>query len=214
MMRIFSPSSQAKALLCAFALAAFLCGGSGEASAKHKITCSSPNGKYAECFAGAMGWPVLKKQYSGRCIQNQSWGYNAATGVIWVAGGCSGVFADVGQVYAPPPPVPPRYYRNSGVLNGCFGAGCGKKYKDPGIDTRPQFDKNGEPNFDKKGRYIGCHGNGCGVDSPSQGDDEIDTRPQFDKNGEPNFDTKGGYIGCHGVGCDVDTPDDEGGSDN
>lgn len=34
------------------------------------------------------------------------------------------------------------------------------------IDTRPQFDKDGNPNFDTQGNYVGCHGAGCGVDNP------------------------------------------------
>ena len=32
--------------------------------------------------------------------------------------------------------------------------------------TTPQFDKNGEPNFDTHGNYQGCHGVGCLVDDP------------------------------------------------
>ncbi|APT55853.1 hypothetical protein RQ831_19785 [Roseomonas gilardii] len=34
------------------------------------------------------------------------------------------------------------------------------------IDTTPQFDKGGNPNFDTRGNYIGCHGIGCKVDNP------------------------------------------------
>lgn len=34
------------------------------------------------------------------------------------------------------------------------------------IDTRPQFDRQGNPNFDTRGNYIGCHGMGCEVDQP------------------------------------------------
>ena len=34
------------------------------------------------------------------------------------------------------------------------------------IDTRPQFDRQGNPNFDTHGNYIGCHGLGCQVDNP------------------------------------------------
>ncbi|WMT92520.1 hypothetical protein [Pelagibacterium sp. H642] len=32
------------------------------------------------------------------------------------------------------------------------------------IDPRPQFDAEGNPNFDEDGNYIGCHGVGCEVD--------------------------------------------------
>lgn len=34
------------------------------------------------------------------------------------------------------------------------------------IDTRPQFDRDGNPNFDTQGNYTGCHGVGCEVDNP------------------------------------------------
>ncbi len=34
------------------------------------------------------------------------------------------------------------------------------------VDTQPHFDKEGNPNFDTEGRYIGCHGVGCEVDNP------------------------------------------------
>lgn len=34
------------------------------------------------------------------------------------------------------------------------------------IDSTPQFDKDGNPNFDTQGNYQGCHGVGCLVDNP------------------------------------------------
>ena len=39
------------------------------------------------------------------------------------------------------------------------------------IDDRPQYDKDGNPNFDTKGNYQGCHGIGCEVDNPDDDDD-------------------------------------------
>ena len=36
------------------------------------------------------------------------------------------------------------------------------------IDSTPQYDKNGEPNFDTQGNYQGCHGVGCLVDDPDK----------------------------------------------
>ena len=39
------------------------------------------------------------------------------------------------------------------------------------IDDRPQYDKDGNPNFDTQGNYIGCHGIGCKVDNP----DDVDS---------------------------------------
>jgi hypothetical protein len=87
-------------------------------------------------------------------------------------------------------------------------AGC--TTDDQTIDTRPQFDRNGNPNFNKHGRYIGCHGIGCRVDDPDDdGDRSVDDRPQYDKEGNPNFDTQGNYQGCNGIGCQVDPPDND-----
>ncbi|SFU22285.1 hypothetical protein [Mesorhizobium sp. YR577] len=40
------------------------------------------------------------------------------------------------------------------------------------IDDRPQYDKDGNPNFDTQGNYQGCHGIGCEVDNPD--DDSAD----------------------------------------
>ncbi|MGB3501435.1 MAG: DUF3011 domain-containing protein [Mesorhizobium sp.] len=57
-------------------------------------------------------------------------------------------------------------YRFDDGYNGCHGIGCKVDDPDAGIDTRPQFDKNGEPNFDTQGNYQGCHGAGCLVDDP------------------------------------------------
>lgn len=62
-------------------------------------------------------------------------------------------------------------YANGGY-DGCHGIGCmvDKPKDDSGsdaIDTRPSFDKQGNPNFDTQGNWIGCHGVGCDVDPPS-----------------------------------------------
>lgn len=101
--------------------------------------------------------------------------------------------------------------------DGCRGTGClvDRPHKrDRRIDDRPQYDRNGNPNFDTRGRYIGCRGLGCKVDDPDDGDQSIDDRPQYDKEGNPNFDTRGNYQGCRGIGCEVDTPDDDSSSDD
>jgi len=59
-----------------------------------------------------------------------------------------------------------------GGYDGCHGVGClvDPPKNDDGsdaIDTRPSFDKQGNPNFDTHGNWIGCHGIGCDVDPPS-----------------------------------------------
>ncbi|MET3649969.1 DUF3011 domain-containing protein [Phyllobacterium ifriqiyense] len=61
-------------------------------------------------------------------------------------------------------------YRDDGGYNGCHGIGCKVDNPDEDVDDRPQFDKEGEPNFDTHGNYQGCHGAGCLVDDP--GDSE------------------------------------------
>lgn len=63
-----------------------------------------------------------------------------------------------------------RYDSNSGYT-GCHGVGCkvDKPRRSGKIDKRPQFDKEGNPNFDTHGNYQGCHGVGCKVDNPDSG---------------------------------------------
>ncbi|WFP60534.1 MULTISPECIES: hypothetical protein [unclassified Mesorhizobium] len=39
---------------------------------------------------------------------------------------------------------------------------------DQWIDPTPQFDRDGNPNFDTHGNYQGCHGVGCMVDDPDE----------------------------------------------
>lgn len=76
------------------------------------------------------------------------------------------------------------YKSKKSGYDGCHGIGC--MVDNPGtarddsqeIDTRPQFDKQGNPNFDTKGNYQGCHGVGCDVDPPaddSSNDDSDDS---------------------------------------
>jgi hypothetical protein len=56
-------------------------------------------------------------------------------------------------------------HHSSSDYDGCHGNGCLVDNPDA-IDTRPQFDKDGNPNFDTHGNYQGCHGEGCKVDNP------------------------------------------------
>lgn len=40
------------------------------------------------------------------------------------------------------------------------------RHRTDDVDTTPHFDREGNPNFDTQGRYMGCHGVGCLVDDP------------------------------------------------
>lgn len=44
-----------------------------------------------------------------------------------------------------------------------------RRNNDDAIDTRPSYDRDGNPNFDTQGNYIGCNGIGCQVDNPDDG---------------------------------------------
>ena len=45
-----------------------------------------------------------------------------------------------------------------------------RRNRDDDIDTRPSYDKDGNPNFDTQGNYQGCQGIGCEVDNPDDDD--------------------------------------------
>lgn len=76
------------------------CGLLGVASqgwAQGVIECRSSDYRYNECYAGDLVQPQLVYQISSSaCIVNRTWGFSRNRGVIWVADGCSGRFADVG----------------------------------------------------------------------------------------------------------------------
>ena len=190
-----------------------------KAEAATKLVCSSVNFEYSYCRVDTRRGVRLGQQLSSAsCVQGRSWGTDPRG--IWVDRGCSAQFvvstgdngagAVVGAV----------------IVGGILGAilsdsGSGDhthrdpphyrhdyRYDDP---SPPAYDRYGNANYDRKGRYNGCHGLGCTVDNPDVEDhsQDIDPRPQFDKEGNPNFDTQGNYIGCHGTGCGVDSPDDD-----
>jgi hypothetical protein len=53
-----------------------------------------------------------------------------------------------------------------------------RRSRDNYVDPTPQFDREGNPNFDTQGNYQGCRGIGCEVDAPdddsSSDDDDSD----------------------------------------
>src|SRR5688572_3176319 len=79
----------------AFGIAVWVTASSANAQAT--VECQSRHYQYGECYAGPLKRPQLIHQISGSsCILNKTWGYNPKSRYIWVAQGCSGVFADVG----------------------------------------------------------------------------------------------------------------------
>lgn len=179
------------------------------AMAQSTVECRSRDYQYDECFAGKLKRPQLIHQISSSaCILNRTWGYNPRSRYIWVAQGCSGVFADVagyhhgrGDTFDPNA----RRYDNRGHDVGAVVAGVVIDALVSGLaDSGKHNHRHATSNYRDSGDYNGCHGVGCMVDNP----DEVDDTPQFDKYAEPNFDTHGNYQGCHGVGCLVDDPDE------
>jgi hypothetical protein len=184
-----------------------------EAKAGGTVECQSRNYQYGECWAGPLSKPQLIHQISSSpCILNRSWGYNPKSKYIWVAQGCSAVFADVGGYhYGRGDGFDPqaRMYDDRGHDTGAVVAGAilGALVEGMTSNNHKQHAYT-TSNYRQDDAYNGCHGRGCLVDNPDAADQSVDDRPQFDKEGEPNFDVHGNYQGCHGVGCLVDDPGD------
>lgn len=178
------------------------------AEAQSTVECHSRHYQYDECWAGPLRKPQLIHQISSSpCILNRTWGFNPKSKYIWVAQGCSGVFADVGGYHhgrGDSFDEDARMYDHHGHDVGKVVAGV---VLEALIDGMLKDDKHHHrhttSNYAPSSGYNGCHGIGCRVDNPG----EIDGTPQFDSLGEPNFDVHGNYQGCHGVGCLVDNPD-------
>ena len=157
------------------------------AQAQVTVQCMSPNYQYTECQAPLSQPQLVHQISSSSCILNKTWGFNPQTRRIWVAEGCSGVFADAGGYHHSRSDTydeNARSYDKHGhdmgkvvaggllaiLLAGALDDSSHKKHKhttsNDAVDTRPHFDKEGFPNFDTNGNYQGCHGLGCKVDNP------------------------------------------------
>jgi hypothetical protein len=206
-------SKETIAMVRYVAIAAAAIGGlliSAPAKAEGTVECHSRNYKYDECWAGPLSKPQLIHQISSSaCILNRTWGYNPNSKYIWVAQGCSGVFADVGGYHhgrGDKFDANARAYDHRGHDTGAVIAGAvlGALVESMAEDQGRKH-RHATSNYRADDSYNGCHGAGCRVDNP---DRAIDNTPQFDRNGEPNFDEHGAYQGCHGAGCLVDDPAD------
>lgn len=186
------------------------------AAAQATVECHSIHYQYNECWAGQLQAPQLVHQISGSaCIVNRSWGFNRRSGYVWVAQGCSAVFADVrgyhhgrGDTWDDDA----RGYSDHGHDAGALVAGAVLGAIIAGAaEGKDRRHTTSNVDYDRSPAYSGCHGIGCKVDNPDarrDGSQDIDTRPSFDRQGNPNFDTHGNWQGCHGAGCLVDPPDD------
>jgi hypothetical protein len=203
---------------------------SGTAEAGETVKCKSKHNKYTECKVNFKA-PILVRQTSAQpCIINSTWGFNPNTGHLWVSAGCNGVFGEAhGYHHGASGGFDKnahRYNRNGtfvGIgpmvvynktnisnavniqLDGTGGIGT---QHDQDWSNIPQFDKDGNPNFDTEGNYQGPHGLGFLVDNPdvSNAGDDMQSVPQFDTDGNPNFDADGNYQGPDSLGAMVDAP--------
>lgn len=186
------------------------------AQAQATVECYSRKYQYDECWAGSLRQPQLIHQISSSaCILNRSWGYNPRSGYIWVSQGCAGVFADVGGYHHGRGDTydhNARRYDEHGHDAGAVVAGAvlGAILLGAASESHKQHvHSTSNVDYDRMGRYNGCHGLGCKVDNPDagRGDRSVHDIQKFDRDGNPNFDAQGNYQGCHGNGCLVDNPD-------
>jgi hypothetical protein len=159
---------------------------SAQAASAMRVVCSSTNYRYSRCGVDTRSGVQLTSRLSkARCEFRKSWGYDG--GGIWVDKGCSAEFL-VGKSGRKP---------SAGdvaaaiIVGGVVGAILDdsnrhgrhndnyypkprQRHDDRWIDTTPQFDNMGNPNFDTHGRYQGPHGLGKLVtpeDDPDYNDD-------------------------------------------
>lgn len=177
------------------------------------VQCVSNGANYTECYAVMLEQPQLIYQISSSaCILNRTWGFNPRSGYIWVANGCSGVFADMsgyhhgrGDTYD----EGARHYDHRGHDAGKVAAGVVLgAILSAALEPKSHTTSNVRP-YPREKRHSICHGTGCTVDKPVQPRVQPSNNGtgRFDREGNPNFDTQGRYQGCHGIGCLVDSPD-------
>lgn len=159
------------------------------------VTCLSEHKHYNECPTPFEAPQLVLQTSNQPCIINKSWGFNPATGNLWVANGCKGVFADQHGYHhgrSGKHDADAHRYDNQGRYIGPHGVGAlvDDPWEDDDIDPRPAFDSQGNPNFDTHGNYIGPHGTGQFVDPPEPDQDMFDS---YDDPPEPGQDTFESY---------------------
>lgn len=198
-----------KTIILAGAVVAALAASADLAAADTTVECRSRDFNYDECWASGLKKPQLVHQISSSaCIVNKTWGFNPKSGYIWVAEGCSAVFADVGGYHHGRGGTYDANARAYDKHGNDVGAVVGAVVLDAlieGMASDTGKHHHSSSNHHDSGGYNGCHGTGCLLDNP---DEVVDDTPQFDSRGEPNFDVHGNYQGCHGLGCLTDDPDE------
>lgn len=149
-----------------------------QAAGANRIVCSSANYRYSYCGVDTRrGVQLTSRLSKARCQYGKSWGYDG--GGVWVDNGCSAEFAVAGSGRKPSPGDAAAAIIVGGIVgaildnNDKHGHRSDNYYPRPKprrndrwIDPTPQFDRDGNPNFDTHGNYQGCHGVGCMVDNP------------------------------------------------
>lgn len=142
------------------------------------VECISHNYQYNECYAPLNSPQLVYQSSHAACIVNSTWGFNPASRRIWVAQGCSGVFADPGGYHhgqAGTYDKGARTYDHRGHDNGAVvaeallgallvGAADSAQRKDR--DKRYSTSNAYHHTHNSGSGYTGCHGVGCLVDDP------------------------------------------------
>ncbi|WP_206681846.1 DUF3011 domain-containing protein [Mesorhizobium sp. NZP2298] len=156
------------------------------AAAPMRLVCSSSNYRYSYCGIDTRGGVQLTNRLSkSRCQFGTSWGYDG--GGIWVDKGCSAQFlisgsgSGSGSGRKPSPGDAAAAIIVGGIVGAILDNNDRHSHHsdnyyprpkprrgDQWIDPTPQFDRDGNPNFDTHGNYQGCHGIGCRVDNPDE----------------------------------------------
>lgn len=141
------------------------------AGVKH-VVCSSADYRYSYCGVDTRrGVQLTSRLSKARCQYGKSWGYDG--GGIWVDNGCSAEFAVAGSDRKPSAGDVAAAIIVGGVVgavldnNNSHRRHVDNYYPKPRqrqdnqwVDPTPQFDNQGNPNFDTHGNYQGPHGLG------------------------------------------------------
>lgn len=167
-----------------------------QAAGAKRMVCSSADYRYSYCGIDTRrGVQLTSRLSKARCVYGRSWGYDG--GGIWVDNGCSAEFAVAGPNRNPSAGDVAAAIIVGGVVGAILDNGNSHRHHsdnyypkprprryDQSIDPTPQFDNQGNPNFDTHGNYQGPHGLGKLV-TP---DDNPDLNPALRSDGDDSDD--------------------------